>query len=481
MIRFKAYLIEARRNAHLDIQKRSNALETLSKYKDDPSIHISYTKLNKVGINPKSKFPDTPLAVYTYPLKEIWSDIEKEGVANVHFAAANSKYIQVIKEKKKPLLDVSRYTVNMLKADLGKISKKISSDIIDASINDLANRGFDDNAKKNKPFLYLRVLLYTIGNKLKNRNAAAFMSVQLLDLGYSGFSDKKGLGEIHSAEPIQAFFLSKNFYDVVDIIEIKSIDLKDMNRRNIAAYLKANAKKMSDEEILNAVAEDPELLKYAGPPRTEVLKKIIYMKGRPEIWKTNNYKSDKDYDSSNDDYDAAEASFLGSGVLMLYKTLPKDFISWAIEKNFTPIRGWIKRNNYKLESKVVDLAMLRDQNSIELYDKVDLRVAKLYYSKWKDIGALIQRMNDSDLEKFLSTVDYELPDFMNYNKVVAEDLYKKLMSKKNPNEDDIIKTAGFIQKSGPIRKVPMELVDGLKKKFPDFDFTMVGGWDFWKR
>lgn len=481
MIRFKSYLIEARRNAHLDVQKRSNALETLSKYKNDPSIHISYTKLNKVGINPKSKFPDTPLAVYTYPLKEIWSDIEKEGVANVHFAAANSEYIQVIKEKKKPLFDVSKYTVNILKADLEKLSKKISSDIIDASTNDLANRGFDDNAKKNKPFLYLRVLLYTIGNKLKKSKVASFMSMQLLDLGYSGFSDKKGLGEIHSAEPIQAFFLSRTFYDVVDVIEIKSIDLKDMNRRDIATHLKANAIKMSDAEILNAVAEDPELLKYAGPPRTEVLKKIIYMKGRPEIWKTKNYKSDKDYDSNNDDYVAAEASFPGSGVLMLYKTLPKDFISWSIEKNFAPIRAWIKRNNYTLESKVVDSAMLRDKNSIDLYDKVDLRVATLYYSKWKDILALVQRMDDNDLKKFLATVDYELPDIINYNKVVAEDLYKKLMHKNNPSENDIIKTASFIQKSGPIRKVPIELVDGMKKKFPDFDFTVLGGWYFWKR
>lgn len=483
MISFKAHLnlIEARRNASLDVQKRSDALEVLAKYKDDPTIHISYTVLNKVGINPKSEFPDTPIAVYTYPLKQIWRDIKKEGVGNVRFAAVNAKYIQIIKEKRKPLFDVSKYTKSMLDKDLKKLSKKIPIETINEAISSLSGRGYNDTAKRSKPFLYLRVLLYTIGSILRKRNIAAFMSVQLIGLGYSGFSDRKGRGEIHSAEPIQAFFLSNAFYSVVDVIDIKSLDLKDMSRREIASHLKSNAKKMTDDEILNAVKDDPELLKYTGPPRTEVLKKIIYMTGRPEIWKTNNFKSEKDYDSNKDDYSAAESLFTGAMVLSLYKTLPKDFITWALENNFTPIQGWIKRNKYKLDNKVIDSVMTKNQSALNLYDKVDLRVAKLYYDKWKDILALVQNMDATDLEKFLSSVDYELPDFMNYNKVVAKDLYKKLMSKKNPNEDDIIKTAGYIQKSGPIREVPMDLVDGLKTNFPDFDFTIIGGWDFWKR
>jgi len=483
MIRFKAYLnlTEARRNANLDVQKRSNALEVLAKYKDDPTIHISYTVLNKVGINPKSRFPDTPIAVYTYPLKQIWDDIKKEGVGNVRFAGVNTKYIQIIKEKKRPLFDVSKYTESMLSTDLKKLSKKIPVETINEAAARLSERGYDDAARRSKPFLYLRVLLYTIGSILKKRKIAAFMSVQLIGLGYSGFSDRNGLGEIHPAEPTQAFFLSNTFYSVVDVIAIKNLDLKDMSRREIAANLKADADKMTDDEILEAVKDDPELLKYAGPPRTEVLKKIIYMTGRPEIWKTNNFKSEKDYDSNNDDYEAAESRFTGAMVLSLYKTLPKEFITWALENNFTPIQGWIIRNKYKLDTKVIDSLMMKSESAINLYDKIDLRVAKLYYSKWKDILRLVQDMDDAGLEKFLDSVDYKLPDFMNYNEIVAKDLYKKLMSKKNPSEDDIIETAGFIQKSGSVNKVPMDLVDGLKSKFPNFDFTMLGRWDFWKR
>lgn len=481
MIRFKSYydLMEARRNAHLDVQKRTDALDRLSKYKDDPSIYITYTKLNKVGINPKSTFPDTPIAVYAYPLKEIWSDIEKEGIANVEFAGTNSKYIQVLKEKKRPLFDVSKYTIGMLESDLKKLS--VSQDIIEAAADELAGHGFDDSAMKKTPFTYLRLMLYTIGVKSKKRKVAAFMSTQLLKLGYSGFSDRKGRGEIHPAEPTQAFFLSSSFYSVKDVIEIKSLDLKDMTRRELASHLKTNANKMSDEEIINAVADDPELLKYAGPPRTEVLKRIIYMKGRPEIWKTKNYKVEKDYDSSFNDYEAAERAFPGAQVLTLYKSLPKDFIEWAVEANFTPIHYWISRNKYNLDSKIIDNALMKDQRALNLYRKVDSRVAKLFYDRWKDIGALVQHMDADDLGKFLASVDYELPDFISYNDTVARDLYEKLLAKKNPSDDDIINTAAFIQKSGPIRKVPMDLVGGLKSRFPDFDFTMIGGWDFWKR
>lgn len=27
----------------------------------------------------------------------------------------------------------------------------------------------------------------------------------------------------------------------------------------------------------------------------------------------------------------------------------------------------------------------------------------------------------------------------------------------------------------------MDLVNALKSKFPDFDFTTIGRWDYWKR
>lgn len=484
MLRFKSHiaLTEARRNAHLAVQQKSDALQTLSKYKDDPSIHISYTKLNKIGINPKSKYPDTPLAVFTYPLMEIWNDIQKEGVGNIQFAATTSKYIFVLKEKTRPLMDVSNYTLAMLNADM----KKLSKDIPIESINKIAaeidkNMAGGPFSKKGDPFTYLRTLLYRLGIELKKKKAAVFMTARLIELGYSGFSDRKGQGQIHPSEPIQAFFLSPSYYTVVDMIDLKTLDFKDMDRRDKATYLQANASKMSDDEIVDYVKDDPELLKYAGPPRTEVLKQIVVTKGRPEIWKSKQYKPDDDYDGS--DYVAAEKSFPGSQVLSAYKKLPDDFIKWSLENNVSQIgwwSWWAKKNNYKFDTKMLDELIKKNQEALNLYTKVDTHTAKIYYDKWNSISGLSGKMDDADFGKFLATVDYNLPEFSTYSDVIAKDIYKKLLAKKNPIDDDIVKVARYIQSAGE-RKVPMDLVDALKSKFPDFDFTMIGRWDYWKR
>lgn len=60
---------------------------------------------------------------------------------------------------------------------------------------------------------------------------------------------------------------------------------------------------------------------------------------------------------------------------------------------------------------------------------------------------------------------------------VAKFLYKRLLDKRNPSDDDIGEVARYVQ--GP--KPSMNIVNGLKKSFPDYDFTQVGGWDYWKR
>jgi hypothetical protein len=484
MLRFKSHmsLTEARRNAHLAVQQKSDALQTLSKYKDDPSIHISYTKLNKIGINPKSKYPDTPLAVFTYPLMEIWNDIQKEGVGNVQFAATTSKYIFVLKEKTRPLMDVSKYTLAMLNADMKKLSKDIPVETINKIAAEIdKNMAGGPYSKKGDPFTYLRTLLYRLGIELKKKKAAVFMSSRLIELGYSGFSDRKGQGQIHPSEPIQAFFLSPSYYTVVDVIELKSLDLKDEERRDKASYLQKNASKMSDDEIVDYVKDDPELLKYAGPPRTEVLKQIVVTKGRPEIWKSKQYNPGDDYEGS--DYVAAEKSFPGSDVLTAYKKLPDDFIKWSLENNVAQIgwwSWWAKKNNYKFDTKMLDELIKNNKQALNLYTKVDTHTAKIYYDKWNSISGLSGKMDDADFGKFLATVDYEIPEFSTYSDVIAKDIYKKLLAKNNPSDDDIVKVARYIQSAGE-RKVPMDLVNSVKSKFPNFDFTTIGRWDYWKR
>ena len=90
---------EARRNP--DRNKRISAYDALKPYKDDPDMYITFTEIDKLGINPKSEF-NTPIGIYCYPLKEIWVeyDIEsKESIGKVVPFAGKHPYIWLIEKK----------------------------------------------------------------------------------------------------------------------------------------------------------------------------------------------------------------------------------------------------------------------------------------------------------------------------------------------------------------------------------------------
>lgn len=120
---FKEYLIEARKNPEQN--PRIPAIKQLEKYKDDPDIYITFTEVNKnkygvdrneeirmdikrgkqksprlpkVGLNTRSgKNFNTPNGVYTYPLKEVWSIIEKRDTPKSLPFAANRADIHVLR------------------------------------------------------------------------------------------------------------------------------------------------------------------------------------------------------------------------------------------------------------------------------------------------------------------------------------------------------------------------------------------------
>lgn len=87
-------LAEKRRNPSQN--KKSSSYEVLKKYAKRNDIFVTYTKLNKVGINPQNDF-NTPTAVYAYPLPQVWKTIEYNKDAQIVPFAGERRYIQVIK------------------------------------------------------------------------------------------------------------------------------------------------------------------------------------------------------------------------------------------------------------------------------------------------------------------------------------------------------------------------------------------------
>lgn len=104
---------EARRNPEMN--PHIGAWDYVDKYKDDEDVYISFTEIDKIGINPRSKY-NTPVGIYTYPLKEFaekyifgsMSAVDeynklhiKNTVGSYAPFAGNAKYINFIRLKDK--------------------------------------------------------------------------------------------------------------------------------------------------------------------------------------------------------------------------------------------------------------------------------------------------------------------------------------------------------------------------------------------
>ena len=93
MISFLQYLLEERAK----VVQRQSAYDILKEYKDDPNIYISFTDIDKLGINPQSGY-NTPLGIYTYPLKEIWKSFN-HSTETIHVPfKGNADYIWIVKQ-----------------------------------------------------------------------------------------------------------------------------------------------------------------------------------------------------------------------------------------------------------------------------------------------------------------------------------------------------------------------------------------------
>lgn len=162
---FKQYLTEARKNPELN--PKIAAMQTLEKYKDDPNVYISYRSINKIGINPNSRY-NTPNGIYAYPLKEMWDKLKREGKASAVPFAGENPYIYVLKYvgTGKFVNDMyTEYTNVDFDRDLTKI-QQLYGDKIDN--NELVKEYYNnlDEVLRDTVFKPLRYYGYYEGNEI---------------------------------------------------------------------------------------------------------------------------------------------------------------------------------------------------------------------------------------------------------------------------------------------------------------------------
>lgn len=268
---------EARRNP--DKNPRSYALDSLEKYvNQDEFYYISYTKVDKIGINPRSQF-DTPIGIYTYPLtKEIYKNMyDYKTAAAVPFAGM-SPFIWVLKANnpdKAMWLGSNYYTKDDYELDVWKMEKFfVNGDYMDEKdfhfrVEQYAGQAYEETFSSQ---IWNVTRMFAARHlELNSRTPVAWNWLMRNVLKYDYAVDFDS-GTIHENEPTQAVFFSKAAFTVVEKI------------RNADAYsreLEADPEKFKPADLLDYILKtNPIPAKYdrksiVAP--TNIQKKMIDM------------------------------------------------------------------------------------------------------------------------------------------------------------------------------------------------------------
>jgi hypothetical protein len=221
-MRFIEYITEKRSH---DIPK-VGVVEALSKYRNDPDIYISYTDVEKLGINPTYGF-ETPLGIYFYPLKNVWKNVENNSIP----FAGDRKWVWVVRAK--DLLDLDKYN-----------NARMTEDIVKLTAEFKGGKDFDrayeaakiDCKRYGSPVLTRGRFIFYLTHNLaswNNKQAVEWSRILRKVLGYKGVRDTKGI--IHTNEPIQAIIFTLRDLEIVEkIANIRP----DTNKRIIVKSIK---------------------------------------------------------------------------------------------------------------------------------------------------------------------------------------------------------------------------------------------------
>lgn len=232
-------LMEARRNAGHPSQEKTRMSKVgahspnyyLEKYKDDPSIYVSFSPIPKLGINPLSSW-STPQGIYFYPLSSMYSS--NNSFSETVPYAGDRPYMFIVRSKVK-LTNIKDYKNSNLKQDKENIINVFGKDVYDRIMNIIDQFGIGNNFTKPIKELWLIGNIYS---KYLNDDPNTSMTLKFTNffkkLGYYGFDDRDGSGTISVGEPKQSVFFSTKDFEILEMITFhKKINkVNDINKTN---------------------------------------------------------------------------------------------------------------------------------------------------------------------------------------------------------------------------------------------------------
>ena len=204
---------------------KKDRLHYLSAYRDRNDVFISFTELEKLGINPQYPPFENPTAIYAYPVKAVWHRLE-----NLNLPWSSRENIWLIKSKS-PIIDSNLMTQADVSSYKSKLKDFIRKYVLDNKI-----------VEKDKKDVSRETLIWYAHASLMDINR--FMHVHKMhDSFIEKYFDENFLGFCFDPDDDEMggprYWKNKNFSlskstDLlyIDFLEIQMKDLKDYIDKN---------------------------------------------------------------------------------------------------------------------------------------------------------------------------------------------------------------------------------------------------------
>lgn len=200
------------------LEERKSPLEQLKEiqkeHNDKQYVSVSFTNINKVGINPKPMYEDTPIGIYCYPISYVLKQNMKVPTAG------GARFLQVLKPK------------NLSKVwDLQRTDNKKGEEILRRLIGSaesiyqirpeqsikLFNQTWPEENFTNRVYYFVVRLAIKISNEVGGKYIPYVENKLLRNAQIDVIVDNVGI--IHESEPVQTVFLSVDAIDKIKTIE----------------------------------------------------------------------------------------------------------------------------------------------------------------------------------------------------------------------------------------------------------------------
>ena len=219
-----------------------------------PNLFVSFTTVDKLGINPKSKY-DTPIGIYAYPADYVVNHVGGTGSMSELPFAGSSPYVNLFSAKSSSdIIDVSDMNEADLRhyyAAIDRVWKEnnnnpVQDDALELIIDMAPQRAkFPDLLGGQFWFVTMRIAKFLA--TIWNTSQPVAWNKLFRSIGIEGVVDASGQGIIHTSEPTQAVFFRTD--------SIKNIERHENKYSPVDVSSSMSYGKSRDEEIKRIVPQ----------------------------------------------------------------------------------------------------------------------------------------------------------------------------------------------------------------------------------